>query len=345
MAYPLTLATISFFLAVIWGRPLIGLLRRKRIGQTIRVEGPSAHQSKMGTPTMGGLMIIVPVVVLTVAVNLVQFLSSTPFGQALLADLGIARQIFTGRSIVVPLFALLAFGIFGMIDDYLSVRPRTNGERGLRAREQFPVQIGLAALIAGVLFFGPPQLNSVAFPGIREKIELGIFWLPIGIFIIVASANAVNFTDGLDGLAGTTSALAFAAYGIIAFLQGQGWLATFCFIMVGALLAFLWFNAYPAEMFMGGTGSVALGGTLGTVALMTGQWLLLPIIGVIFVAEIGCVILQIVYFKRTHGKRLFKMAPLHNHFVLTGWSETHITQRFWLVGILGAMAGIALALL
>ena len=345
MAYSLTLATVSFLLAVIWGRPLIRLLKQHRIGQAIRVEGPSAHQSKMGTPTMGGLMIIVPVFVLTIAVNLVQILSSTAFGQNLLAALGIARQAFAGRSIIVPLFALVAFGVFGAIDDYLSIRPRKNGERGLRAREQFPVQIAIAAIIAVVLHFGPPQLSSVAIPGIREKIELGLFWLPIAVFIIVGNANAVNVTDGLDGLAGTTSAVAFAAYAVIAFLQEQGWLATFCFTMVGAILAFLWFNAYPAEMFMGGAGSVAIGGTLGTVALMTGQWLLLPIVGIVFVAEMGTVILQITYFKRTKGKRLFKMSPLHNHFVLTGWSETHITQRFWLISILGAMAGIALALL
>src|SRR5437763_9509189 len=140
MAYALTLATISFLLAVIWGPPLIGLLRRNRIGQVIRVEGPSEHQSKMGTPTMGGLMIIVPVVVVTLAANIVQILSSTPLGQSLLTSLGIARQVFVGRSIIVPLFALLAFGLFGAVDDYLSVRPR-NGKRGLLAREQFPVQI------------------------------------------------------------------------------------------------------------------------------------------------------------------------------------------------------------
>src|SRR5207249_1907781 len=152
-------------------------------------------------------------------------------------------------------------------------------------------------------------------------VALGLLWLPIAILFIVGSANAVNMTDGLDGLAGTTAAVAFAAYAVIAFLQGQGWLGTFCFTMGGAILAFLWFNAYPAEMFMGGTGSVALGGTLATVALMTGQWLLFPIVGVIFIAEAGCVVLQIAYFKQTHGKRLFKMSPLHNHFVVIGWSE------------------------
>ena len=344
MAYALTLATISFLLAVIWGPPLIGLLRRNRIGQVIRLEGPSEHKAKMGTPTMGGLMIIVPVVVVTLAANIVQILSSTPLGQSLLTSLGIGRQVFVGRSIIVPLFALVAFGIFGAVDDFLSVRPR-NGKRGLLAREQFPVQILLAFIIAAVLYFGPPHLGSVAIPGVRQKIELGLLWLPIAVIFIVGSSNAVNMTDGLDGLAGTTAAVAFAAYAVIAFLQGQGWLGTFCFTMVGAILAFLWFNAYPADMFMGGTGSIAIGATLGTVALMTGQWLLFPIVCIIFIAEAGSVVLQVAYFKRTGGKRLFKMSPLHNHFVLLGWSEMHITQRFWLISILAAMLGISLALL
>lgn len=350
MAYSLTLATISFLLAVIWGPPLIRLLKRNQIGQVIRVEGPSEHHSKMGTPTMGGFMIIVPVLVITIAANIIQILSSTAVGRSLLEMLGIARQRFVGGSLIVPLFALIAFGLFGAVDDYLSVRPNKKGERGLLARHQLPIQVAIASAIAAVLHFGPPQLNSVAIPGVREKIEIGLLWLPVAIVLIVAFANAVNLTDGLDGLAGTTSAVAFAAYAVIAFLQGQGWLATFCFTIVGAVLAFLWFNAFPADMFMGGTGAVALGGTLATVALMTGQWLLLPIVGIIFVAEAGSVLLQVAYFKYTKrrngkGERLFKMSPLHNHFVLLGWSEMHITQRFWLISILGAMFGIALALL
>ncbi len=344
MAYSLTLATISFLLAVIWGPPLISLLKRNRIGQIIRVEGPQEHQAKMGTPTMGGWMIIVPVLVLTIAANLVQIISSTPAGRSLLEMLRVERQLFVGRSIIVPLLALLAFGLFGAVDDYLSVRPRKNGIRGLLAREQFPIQFIIAGVIAAVLYIGANQ-NSVAIPLVREPIRLGPLWLPIAIIIIVAMVNAVNLTDGLDGLAGTTSAVAYSAYGVIAFLQGQAFLGTFCFTMVGAILAFLWFNAFPADMFMGGTGSVALGGTLGTVALMTGQWLLLPIVGIIFVAEAGSVVLQVIYFKQSRGKRLFKMSPLHNHFVLIGWSEMHISQRFWLVSILGAMFGITLALL
>jgi phospho-N-acetylmuramoyl-pentapeptide-transferase len=174
--------------------------------------------------------------------------------------------------------------------------------------------------------------------------------VPFAAFIILGSANAVNLTDGLDGLAGIIVASAFAAYGVIALLQGQSYLIRFCFTVVGASFAFLWYNAHPAQMFMGDTGSLALGATLGTVALMTGQWLLLPVVALIPVAETISVIIQVLYFKYTkrrcgRGKRVFKMSPLHHHFELMGWSETQVVQRFWLVELLAAMAGVALALL
>jgi len=157
-------------------------------------------------------------------------------------------------------------------------------------------------------------------------------------------ANGVNLTDGLDTLAGDTAAVAFTAYGIIAFLQGQVQVVTFCFMMVGALFGFLWFNAHPAQLFMGDTGSLALGASLATAAFMTGQWLLLPIVGFVFCAETISVMLQVMYFKATGGKRLFKMTPIHHHFELLGWSETQITLRFWLVGMMAGLLGVALAL-
>jgi phospho-N-acetylmuramoyl-pentapeptide-transferase len=157
-------------------------------------------------------------------------------------------------------------------------------------------------------------------------------------------SNAVNLTDGLDGLAGLISATAFAAYGGIALLQGQIFLARFCFTIVGALFGFLWFNVHPADLFMGDTGSLALGAALAVVALMTGRWLLLPVIAIIPISEALSVMLQVAYFKLTKGKRLFKMAPFHHHFELLGWSETQVVQRFWLVGLLFGMLGIAMAL-
>ena len=327
MAWPLTLGTISFFLAVVWGSPLIRLLKAHRLGKQIRIEEPTGHQVKTGTPTMGGVMVLVPVLVITSALNLANLLGNT----------------LIGRSILVPMATMLAFGLLGMLDDFAGVRGKRKGE-GLRARYKFLWQSVIALVIAGALHF-VLDLRSIAIPLIPEKIDIGLLYIPVAALIIVTMTNAVNLTDGLDSLAGWTATIAFACYGVIAFLQGQSYLVVFCFTVVGALLAFLWYNAHPAELFMGDTGALALGATLAVVALMTGQWLLLPLVGLVFVAETLSVIIQVGYFKLTHGKRVFKMAPLHYHFELLGWSETQVVQRFWLAGLLAGMLGIALALL
>jgi phospho-N-acetylmuramoyl-pentapeptide-transferase len=324
MAYSLTLGTISFLLTVIWGRPLINLLRQLRIGKQIRIEEPTTHQIKMGTPTMGGLMVLVPVLVITGVLNVANLLGLT----------------LIGRSILVPMGVMVAYGILGGLDDLAGVRRMPTG---MLARYKILWQTIFAVITALALHF-VLGLRSLAVPGVPEKIDIGLWYIPIAVFIIVGTSNAVNFTDGLDALAGSLAAVAFAAYGVIAFLQGQIWLVAFDFTVVGAIFAFLWYNAYPAELFMGDTGSLALGAALAVSALMTGQWLLLPVVGFMFVAEAMSVILQIGYFKLSGGKRLFKMAPLHLHFELLGWSETQVTQRFWLIGILTAMLGIALAL-
>jgi phospho-N-acetylmuramoyl-pentapeptide-transferase len=324
MAYSLTLGTIAFLLAVIWGRPYINLLRRLRIGKQIRIEEPTTHQIKMGTPTMGGWMVIVPVLVITGVLNVANLLGLN----------------LIGRSIMVPMGVMVAYGILGAVDDLAGVR---RVPTGMLAGHKFLWQTLFAAITALALHF-ILDLRSVAIPGVPEKIDIGLWYVPIAMFIIVGTSNAVNLADGLDALAGSLAAAAFAAYGVIAFLQGQIWLVAFDFTVAGAIFAFLWYNAYPAELFMGDTGSLSLGATLAVVALMTGQWLLLPIVGFMFVAEVLSDILQVGYFKLTGGKRLFKMAPLHLHFELLGWSETQVTQRFWLIGILTAMLGIALAL-
>ena len=329
MAYSLTLGTISFLLAVIWGPPLIALLRRWNIGKGIRIEGPSTHQVKKGTPTMGGLMILIPVLVITTVLNIANWFASSG-----------SEDSIIGQSILVPMGVMIAFGILGAVD-LMGVRVITTG---LLARYKLLWQL-IFAIITTLFLHYALDLRSIAIPGIEQKIDIGWFYIPIAVFIIVAISNAVNLTDGLDGLAGSIAAVAFTAYGVIAFLQGQIWLVAFVFTVVGALLAFLWYNAYPADLFMGDIGSLAIGATLAVVALMTGQWLLLPVVGFVFVAEELSVVLQVVYFKLTDGKRLFKMSPLHHHFELQGWSETHVTQRFWLVGILSAMLGIALALI
>ncbi len=333
MTYALSLASLSFLLAVIWGRPLIRLLRRWRMGTLIRVELPGSYQEKMGTPTMGGLMVVIPVLVITIALNVANLLNPDPI---------------IGLSILVPMGVMASFAVLGGIDDYIGVRGTRYGE-GLLGRWMFLAQVALALVTALVLHFGLDYRN-VALPGVAKPIDIGIFYVPVAMFIIVSTTNAVNFTDGMDGLAGIIVASAFTAYAVIAYLQGWDYLARFGFIVVGASFAFLWYNVHPAELFMGGLGSLALGATLGVVALMSGQWLVLPIVVFIPVAEVVSVILQVSYFKLTRrltgqGKRLFKMSPLHYHFELLGWSETQVVQRFWLVGILASMLGVALALL
>jgi phospho-N-acetylmuramoyl-pentapeptide-transferase len=325
MAYSLTLGTIAFLLAVIWGRPFINLLKQLGIGKRIRIEQPSTHQVKTGTPTMGGLMILIPVLVITSVLNVANVLGFN----------------LIGRSILVPMGVMITFGTLGAIDDLMGVKVLPVG---LLGRYKFLWQLIFAFITSLVLHY-VLDLRSIAIPGIQQRIDIGWLYIPVAMFIIVGTSNAVNLTDGLDGLAGSIAAVTFVAYGVIAFLQGQIWLVAFIFTVVGAILAFLWYNAHPAELFMGDTGALAIGATLAVVALMTGQWLLLPVVGFVFVAEAVSVILQVAYFKLTGGKRLFKMSPLHNHFELLGWSETHITQRFWLIGILSAMLGIALALI
>jgi phospho-N-acetylmuramoyl-pentapeptide-transferase len=326
MPLSLSLAVLAFMMTVIWGGPLLRILRHFKIGKVIRVEEPGHHAVKMGTPTMGGVMFIAPVVLLTLLLN-----ASSLFGVA-----GI------GRSILLPLVVMLAFAILGAVDDWEGIRGPRRGD-GMRARTKFIIQVVLAlgtAFALKVLLQAP----ELYLPGYPIQIKLGMWYIPIAAFIIVAMSNAVNFTDGLDGLAGLIAATAFVAYGSIALMQGQTYVARFCFIMVGALFGFLWFNVHPAQLFMGDTGSLALGATLTTVALMTGQWAVLPLIAIIPTSEIISDVIQILYFKATKGRRFFKMAPIHLHFELLGWSEMQIVQRFWLIGLLAAMLGVGLAL-
>ncbi len=321
----LALSTLSFMLAVIWGGPLLSVLRHFKIGKLIRVEEPGQNQLKMGTPTMGGAMIIVPVTLLTILLNAASLLGLK----------------FIGRSILVPLMVMGIFGFLGALDDWEGIRGKRRGI-GMRTRTKFLIQIAFAVVIAFVLRY-VLEVPQMLWPTAKEPLDIGIFYIPIAAFIIVGASNAVNFTDGMDGLAGLISATAFAAYGIIALLQNQVFLGRFCFTLVGALFGFLWFNVHPAQLFMGDTGSLSLGATLGVVALMTGQWVLLPVIAIIPVSEALSDIIQIFYFRMTKGKRFFKMAPLHYHFELLGWSETQVVQRFWLVGLLFAMLGVAIA--
>ena len=327
MGLALTVAGATFLLAVIWGAPLIELMRRLRLGKNIRIDGPATHAAKMGTPAMGGILIVAWTVLVSLVVNVVQFVQALEIAE----------------SVVIPLGVMVAYSILGGIDDYQGFRLRP-GE-GMRARVKLSFQLVIALAAAVLLYWLVNDRHGwIAVPTVPVLLDIGLLYIPVAVILITGSANAVNLTDGLDGLSGLISATAFVAYGIIAFLQDQQFLVVFSFIVIGATFGFLWYNAKPAQMFMGDVGAQALGAALGVLALMTNQWLIFPIIIAIPVATTLSTTLQVLYFRATGGKRLFKMAPLHHHFELIGWSETQIVQRWWLIAMLTAMIGIALAL-
>jgi phospho-N-acetylmuramoyl-pentapeptide-transferase len=311
----------AFLLGLVLGAPYIRLLRRFRIGQNIRPEGPRTHYVKQGIPTMGGALFIGVTSALWLFVLLL-----LPETQ---------RDVFIPQTIV-PIGTLIAVGALGAIDDLVNVRYGF----GIRGRHKlvWQVIVGLVAAIYIQRHFG---VNGVYLPLVGE-VEIGaVAFVALALFTIVAMSNGVNLTDGMDGLAGGTAVFAFLSIAFIAAARGFPWLVVFCAAMVGALLAFLWFNVHPAEVIMGDTGALALGATLATIALTTGFVLLLPVLGVIFVAETVSVVIQVGAYK-LRGKRVFRMSPLHNHFELIGWAEEKVTIRFWLIG---ALAGIVAALL
>ena len=327
MALSLTFGVIACLLALAAGHPFVGFLRRRGLGKKVRVEGPSSHIDKTGTPTMGGLLISGTVLIVTAVLTFTVYTT-------------------VGRSILLPLFVLVSCAVLGAVDDRMTLQGEAGGE-GLSVKFKFAWLFGIG--IAAAVALWHPQLlgiNFIYFPGLGEPFYAPPWlYLTLAVLAIVGSANAVNLTDGLDSLAGWTAFVAFAAYGVIAYLYEQFYLVTFCFTVAGAVAAFLWFNAHPAQVFMGDTGSLALGATLAVVALMVGQVILLPIIGLVFVAEALSVMAQVLFYKLTGGRRLLRMAPLHHHFELLGWSETHVTQRLFLVSVLAAMFGVALALI
>lgn len=337
----LTVGGLTFLLGVIWGGPFVEILKRLGIGKRIRVEIQDMQGHKIGTPTMGGIMILLPTIAIMLALNVASIL-----------------QYQQGASILLPLGVLVSFAILGFIDDWEGIRMSRGMEGyGISSRAKFIGQI-LLATVASLIFSlyqggggGFQFANTLQLPLLQGTLALSpLIFIPISIFIIVGMSNAVNLTDGMDGLAGIITSSAFAAYGVIAFLQGQIFIVQLCFIIVGACFAFLWYNAHPAQLFMGDTGSLALGATFGMVAIMTGEWLLLPIIAIVPVMEALSVMIQVASAKlsrRYLGEdiRPFRRSPIHHHFELVGWSETQVVQRFWLVGLLSAMIGVALALL
>lgn len=309
----------AFVLALISGHYAVRWLRARKLGKAISELGPSSHRTKAGTPTMGGIFIFSTVAIVTATTN-----------------------VLDRESMLLPLGVVVTMMTLGVLDDFGTLSDRTVFKHGLSWRLKFGVQMLVAAVVAYVLYFHL-EARSINIPWAGQY-DLGPVYLLIAFGTVIATTSSVAITDGLDGLLGGTAALAFTAYGVIAFVQGQAFLATFSLTVVGALLGFLWYNAHPASVFMGDTGALPLGASLATVALMTGHWLLLPVIGLVFVLEAGSAVLQIVYFQATGGERLFRMTPLHHHFELIGWSEPQVVLRLWLLGVAAAMVGIAMAL-
>ncbi len=322
----------ALFLVLVLGPWMIERLRRLQIGQYIREEGPSAHRAKAGTPTMGGVLILTGILVPTL----------------LWADL-------TNLNIWILMLSTVAFGAIGFADDYIKVVKKQN--LGLTARAKLAAQGTLGVLIGVVLYqlseVQPDQYSTqVVFPFFKNlQPDIGIFYVGFAVLIVVFASNAVNLTDGLDGLAIGTTLIAAAAFTVLAYvsghrvfseyldvlhLAGAGEITVFCGAMVGASMGFLWWNCYPAQIFMGDVGSLSLGGALGTVALLIKQELLLFSIGGLFVVEALSVIIQVASFKLT-GKRVFRMAPLHHHFELIGWKEPQIIIRFWIAAFMFAL--------
>ncbi|GMU40014.1 MAG: phospho-N-acetylmuramoyl-pentapeptide-transferase [Chloroflexota bacterium] len=326
MIHALLTGGVAFLLALVLGRPTVRMLSAKKMGKAISEYAPSTHSVKAGTPTMGGLFIWGTVAIVTTFTNLFE-----------IQDGGL---VFERRSILLPLLVVVSMALVGYWDDLGSL---VGGPyRGLSWRLKLGLIALLSAVVAGAMYW-LLDAQSINIPWAGQH-RIGYVYLAVAFLTVFATTSAVAVTDGLDGLLGGLAVFAFGAYGVIAFMQGQDFLAVFCFTVGGALLGFLWFNVHPASVFMGDTGALPLGAGLATVALMTGHWLLLPVIGVVFVAEVLSDVIQIAYFKTTGGQRLFRKTPLHHHLELIGWSEPQVVMRLYLFGIAGAMVGVALAL-
>ncbi len=310
---------IAFLITVLLSPIVIPFLRRLKFGQSIREEGPKSHLKKTGTPTMGGVMIVISVVVTSLI--MVSKISSTPIGYQLW----------------LLIFVIVGYGFLGFLDDFIKVVMKRN--LGLTSKQKM-----LGQIIIALVFYFILKANDfptyIQIPGTNIQWELGWGYALLIVFMLVGASNAVNLTDGLDGLLAGTAVIAFGAFGILAWYGfPQSEVLIFALAVVGALLGFLLFNAHPAKVFMGDTGSLALGGAIAAIAILTKLEIILVIIGGVFVIETLSVIIQVISFKTT-GKRVFKMSPLHHHYELLGWSEWRVVTTFWLIGLIFSALGI-----
>ncbi|MGM0840833.1 MAG: phospho-N-acetylmuramoyl-pentapeptide-transferase [Bacillota bacterium] len=307
---------MAFLVTVLLAPVFIPFLRRLKFGQSIRDEGPQSHQKKTGTPTMGGIVFLVSIVITT-------FVMTGKYSEP-------------GPETYLMILVTVGFGLLGFLDDFIKVVMKRN--LGLTSKQKLMGQI-VISVIFYIIFKQNDFPTTVSIPLTDFSFELGWFYCLFIIFWLVGFSNAVNLTDGLDGLVSGTSAIAFGALAVLAWNQSQYDVAIFGVAVVGAVLGFLVFNAHPAKVFMGDTGSLALGGAIATIAILTKLEIILILIGGVFVIETLSVILQVASFKTT-GKRIFKMSPLHHHYELVGWSEWRVVVTFWTVGLLFAVLGI-----
>jgi len=328
---------VSFLLATFFFPPFIRFIRNAKLTQKIRQDGLSGgaaklfrqlHGHKSGTPTMGGIVILLAILGTVVLSRILAY-----FGW-------IDASILNRGETYLPILTLFLVGGLGVIDDYLNIREKGK-QKGLPAKIKFWTLVGFA-LLGAVWFTFKLEWSIIHLPGIGD-FDIGLWYFPLFIFILVGSANSVNLTDGLDGLAGGLLAISYVCFAVISYFYGLPILSVFCAIIVGALVAFLWFNVPPAKIYMGDTGSLALGATLGVIAMLTNAIAILAIVGLIFILETLSVMIQL-FWKKYFKRKFFLIAPLHHHFEAKGWSETQIVMRFWIlgagVGIVGLIVGL-----
>lgn len=335
----LMLTTISFVVAILWTPLLTNLLYKFKMGKSLRDEDKAPifrkmHEKKAGTPTMGGVLVWGTVLVVALFFLLLSMVDPT----------GLAGRLnfLTRGQTLLPLAALVASGVIGLADDFFNAKKIGRNGGGIDIRHRLILYTIIASIGAWWFYFKLDwTVLHIPFMGF---VDIGWWYIPLFVLVLVATSFSVNQTDGLDGLAGGTLVSAFAAFAVISFLQERYELAAFCGVIMGALLAFLWFNVYPARFFMGDTGAMSLGVTLGVVAMLTNSAFLLPIIGLIFVLEALTTIIQLVS-KKVRGKKVFLVAPIHHHYEAQGWPEPKVVMRFWIVSWIAAALGIILALL